>query len=69
MRVFNSVKFSYNISKGSIQDRKELVSRLNDKFFDAFLELSVDNKKMKLKNLLNLYGKKKKEKKNIKIKT
>lgn len=57
MRVFNSVKFSYNISKGSIQDRKELVSRLNDKFFDAFMELSTDNKKMKLKNLSNLYGK------------
>ena len=47
MRVFNSVKFSYNISKGSIQDRKELVSRLNDNFFDAFLELSGDNKKTK----------------------
>lgn len=67
MRVFNSVKFSYNISKGSIQDRKELVSRLNDKFFDAFLELSADNKKMKLKNLSNLYGKILPEKKNIKV--
>lgn len=67
MRVFNSVKFSYNISKGSIQDRKELVSRLNDKFFDAFIELSSDDKKMKLKNISKLYGKLLPEKKNIKV--
>ncbi len=38
MRVFNSVKFSYNISKGSKQDRKELLSRLNDIFYDPFME-------------------------------
>ena len=67
MRVSNSVKFSYNISKGSIQDRKELVSRLNDKFFDAFLELSGDNKKTKLKDISKLYGKLLPEKKNIKV--
>ena len=65
MRVFNSVKFSYNISKGSIQDRKELVSRLNDNFFDAFLELSGDNKKTKLKDISKLYGKLLPEKKKI----
>ena len=67
MRVSNSVKFSYNISKGSIQDRKELVSKLNDNFFDAFLELSGNNKKTKLKDISKLYGKLLPEKKNIKV--
>lgn len=69
MRVSNSVKFSYNMSKGSVKDRQKIVSDLNEKFFDAFVSTSEKtDRPFTLKSLKKIYNKLLPEKKHIEVK-
>ena len=69
MRVNSNVKFSYNLSKGSIKNRQKLVSDLNEKFFDAFVaQAERADRPFTLKSLLKIYNKTLPEKKHIQVK-
>lgn len=58
MRVNSYVKFSYNMSKGSVKDRQKIVSDLNEKFFDAFVSASEKtDRPFTLKSLKKIYNK------------
>lgn len=70
MRVNSFVKFSYNISKGSVKDREKLVSNLNEQFFNAFVSASErKDRPFKLKNLKKIYNKLLPEKKQVEVKS
>ena len=66
MRVNSAVKFSYNITKGSIADRQKLVSKLNEEFFHSFQDL-FQKGSPKLKEIKDVYKKILPERKRIKV--
>lgn len=66
MRVNSAVKFSYNITKGSIADRQKLVSKLNEEFFYSFQDLFLKGSP-KLKEIKDVYKKILPERKRIKV--
>ena len=62
-----NVKFSYNFTRGTLNSRREFVSRLNEQFFDSFTRL-FDGKKVKLSDLKKVYEANLPERKNIDVK-
>ena len=49
-----NAKFSYNLVRGSNQARREFVSRMNEKFFDAFVS-RVNKQGIRLQDIRDIY--------------
>lgn len=66
LRVSSYVKFSYNLVKGSVENRRKFVADLNEQFFDSFQPM-LEDKKPFLNDLKNKYNTIIPEKKKIRI--
>lgn len=66
LRVCPDVKFSYNLVKGSVENRRKFVSDLNEKFFDS-IQPMLEDKKPFLADLKKTYFLILPEKKKIQI--
>ena len=67
LKVSPNVKFSYNLVKGSISQRKVFVSSLNEKLFEQLQPIVT--KDMPIRKFKSIYNKTLPEKKKIEIKT
>ncbi|MBQ7764440.1 hypothetical protein IJ384_03610 [bacterium] len=66
-KIHPNATFSYNLIKGSLEKRRQLVSELNERFFDSIQQSINSGKRTKLGDLKKIYQEILPEKKNILI--
>ena len=66
LKVSPNVKFSYNLVKGSVAQRKQIVSFLNEKLFEELQSMNTNN--IPIKEFKSIYNKVLPEKKKVEIK-
>ncbi len=66
LKVSPNVKFSYNLVKGSVAQRKQFVSSLNEKFFEELQSMNTSN--ITIRDFKSVYNKVLPEKKKVEIK-